>query len=226
VEVTLLNANGNSTGRTAITDATGFYFFDELRPGTYGVAETDPDGFLDGLDTAGTLGGAAHNPGDLIDAVKVVSGDDGLNYNFGEILAAGISGHVYEDVNNNGHRDAGEPGISGVELTLLDAAGNPTTHTTVTDATGYYSFEDLMPGTYGVAEAQPQPYRDGLDSQGTAGGTAINPGDKIVGAVLNPGTFGKNYDFGEVRPASISGYVYLRLDEDCTRDPTNRSCRA
>lgn len=219
VVVTLLDANGNSTGRTTVTDADGYYEFTDLTPGTYRVAESQPAGFLDGLDTAGTKGGTAHNPGDLISAIIISSGDDAREYNFGEIRAAAISGHVYEDLNDNGRRDEGESGIAGVKLELLDAGGNRTGITTTTDATGFYIFSDILPGTYGVAETQPAGYLDGTDREGTADGTAQNPGDAIVGAVLAAGVTGKNYDFGELRPASISGHVYAELNGNCHWEP-------
>jgi hypothetical protein len=40
-----------------LTDATGFYRFTGLRGGTYAVVELTPEGVIDGVDTAGTLGG-------------------------------------------------------------------------------------------------------------------------------------------------------------------------
>ena len=119
-------------------------------PGTYGVSETQPAGYLDGLDAAGTVGGTAHNPGDLIDGIPLASGQSGLNYDFGELLPASVSGYVYVDANNNGSFDPGETPIAGVKVTLLDASGKPTGATAVTDSSGFYRFDNLMPGTYGV----------------------------------------------------------------------------
>ncbi|HQW34287.1 MAG TPA: SdrD B-like domain-containing protein, partial [Thermoflexales bacterium] len=48
-----------------------------------------------------------------------------------------IGGSVWKDVNGNGIQDAGEPGLSGVTVGLVDASGNPVM---CTDAgvTGYY----------------------------------------------------------------------------------------
>jgi len=40
---------------------------------------------LDGLDTAGTAGGLAHNPGDSITGVLLAAGINGQDYNFGEL---------------------------------------------------------------------------------------------------------------------------------------------
>jgi serine-aspartate repeat-containing protein C/D/E len=216
--VTLLDASGNSTGLTTVTDSTGFYNFTNLRPGTYGVRETQPTDYLDGLDTAGTVGGAAHNPGDLIDGVTLGGGVNAKNYNFGEIRPASLAGFVYADDNNNGIFEDSESGIGGVTVTLLDASGNSTGLTTVTDSTGFYSFTNLRPGTYGVRETQPSAYFDGLDTAGTVGGTAHNPGDLIDAIVLPAGVKAKNYDFGEIRPASLSGKVFLDANGNDTYD--------
>ena len=218
-EVILLDADGNPTGRTTLTDGTGHYCFPDLEPGEYGVQETQPDGYHDGLDTPGTLGGVAHNPGDLIDVIPIGSDQAGKEYNFGERLLVGLTGYVYADDDNDGVMDPGEAGIAGAELTLLDADGISTGMTTTTDATGFYRFDDLAPGVYGVAEAQPDGYYDGLDTAGDAGGTAHNPGDLITGAVLAGGIIAENYNFGELRPTQISGNVFVDLDGDCIPDP-------
>ena len=129
----------------------------------------------------------AHNPGDLIDGVYLVGGQSGLDYDFGELKPGCISGYVYVDANNNGVFDEGESPIAGVQLALLDAAGNPTGQTRVTDETGFYRFCGLTPGIYGVAEDQPAGYYDGLDAPGTAGGMAHNPGDLIDAIPLASG---------------------------------------
>ena len=219
VTLTLLDANGNSTGKTATTDSNGYYHFDNLMPGTYGVSETQPAGYLDGLDSAGTAGGTAHNPGDLIDGITLIHDEAGLNYDFGELLPANLSGYVYVDANDNGHFDSGEAPIPGVLLTLLDSNGNPTGKTATTDANGYYHFDNLMPGTYGVSETQPAGYLDGLDSAGSTGGTAHNPGDLINGIPLASGVSSTDNDFGELLPASISGQVFVDNNQNNTYDP-------
>ncbi|MCC6124777.1 MAG: hypothetical protein IT426_07445 [Pirellulales bacterium] len=321
--VKLLDAAGNPTGATAATDAAGYYQFNSLMPGVYGVAETQPTGYLDGLDAAGTAGGTAHNPGDRIDGVQLLGGQNGQNYDFGELLPCSIGGRVFADLNGNAAYDAGdtllvgvtirlldgsgnllqttatdangdyaftsltpgvygvaevqpdgylegdsligsvggtrvsenlmknigipsgvdairydfyevppaslsgfvyaddsddgvfdnsESGIGGVTVALLDAGGNPTGLTAVTDSTGYYNFTNLRPGTYGVRENQPSAYLDGLDTPGTVGGTAHNPGDLIDGIALAGGAKAKNYNFGEIRAASLAGRVFVDLN--------------
>jgi hypothetical protein len=61
-----------------------------------------------------------------------------------------ITGRKFRDINCNGKPDPGEPGLSGWEITLTSAGGAPLT--AITDSEGYYSFFDVVPGTYDLAE--------------------------------------------------------------------------
>jgi serine-aspartate repeat-containing protein C/D/E len=218
VTVALLDADGNPTGKTVTTNTSGYYSFTGLMPGTYGVKETQPSGYLDGLDTAGTVNGVtkgvvAQTTLDRIDAVALGEAQSGINYNFGELLPASISGYVYVDADNDGVYDSGESPIGNVVVALLDSSGKATGKTTTTDSTGFYRFDNLAPGVYGVKETQPSAYLDGLDTAGTINGTtkgtAHNPGDLIDVITLGSGQSGINYNFGELVPASIAGYVYV-----------------
>src|ERR1700694_553886 len=64
-------------------------------------------------------------------------------------------------------------------------------------------------------DGHPKGYLDGINSPGTAGGTAPHPGDTIMNAVLTPGLDAEDYDFGELLPASISGQVHARHGNAC-----------
>jgi len=203
---------------TTQTDADGEYSFTGLPPGVYGVEEIQPEGYYDGADNVGSAGGSLLPPDAIVD-VTLVSGTDAVRYDFLELEPASLSGFVYVDANNDGVRNFGEAPIAGVELTLLDADGLPTGVTTTTDAAGFYRFGDLVPDRqYGVAEAQPEGFFDGRDAPGTAGGVAHNPGDSITGALLGPGMGAKNYNFGELEPASLSGFVYVDANNNGARN--------
>lgn len=55
----------NSTGPvTVVTDASGYFEFIGLPAGIYHVYQVQPDGYIDGIDTPGTLGGTAINAGE------------------------------------------------------------------------------------------------------------------------------------------------------------------
>jgi len=67
----------------------------------------------------------------------------------GESGVATIGDRVWYDQDGDGIQDAGENGIEGVTVSLVDA-GNTVLATTVTDANGNYLFAGVLPGTYGV----------------------------------------------------------------------------
>jgi multicomponent Na+:H+ antiporter subunit D len=61
-----------------------------------------------------------------------------------------ITGYKYEDLNENGEFDPGEPGWEGATIQLKQ--GERIRATTETDINGEYVFEDVLPGTYEVVE--------------------------------------------------------------------------
>lgn len=199
------------------TAADGSWLVEGLMPGDYRVEEVQPAGYFDGLDAAGTAGGTAHNPGDTIDGVRLPSGQQGRQYNFGELVPSSIAGRVIVDANGNCLYDPGETLLAGVTVLLRDAADHVLA-TTYTDAQGQYQFTGLPPGNYAVEEIQPKGYYDGSDHVGSAGG-ALLPPDSIVDVELTSGTVAVGYDFCELEPAGIGGFVYIDEDNDGVRDP-------
>ena len=131
-----------STGSTDNTNAAGFYSFPTLNPGNYTVTLTVPVGFV-----ATTV-----NP-------RSVSVGPNTTVNFGIRQIYTISGTVFDDFgsgnlanNNNGVKDAGENGHSGVTVTA-GAAGS-----TVTNGSGVYTFSNVVAGTYNVTVTAPGGY--------------------------------------------------------------------
>ncbi|MDH4392698.1 MAG: SdrD B-like domain-containing protein, partial [Aquabacterium sp.] len=219
--VTLTGTNdlGQTVTRTATTGTDGSYSFADLRPGSYTVRETQPAGFADGRDTAGS-NGAAVTANDEI-RVTVGQGQSSTENNFGEVRLGSIAGNVFFDANNDGLR-TGDSGIAGVSVTLtgtndLGAAVNTTVQT---DATGAYVFANLRPGTYAVAESQPAAFLDGRDTAGTIGGVSTGSAaanDTITGIVLRSGQASIENNFGEIRPAVVSGFVFEDSNNDGLR---------
>lgn len=210
--VRLYDATGTLVA-TQVTDANGEYCFTNLVKGTYKIVEQQPTGYLDHLDTPGTLGGNAVNPGDEINTINVLWGDDGDNYNFGEVLASSIEGIVYVDPNGNCVYEAGEAPIAGVTVQLFDAQ-NKLIGTTTTDSNGRYKFDQLRPGTYTVKELQPAGYLQGGQTAGSAGGNATQ-NDVISTIPIGSGVQLVDYNFCEIMPSTLAGRVYSDPNEDC-----------
>lgn len=213
---------GQPVSQLATTNATGFYQFTDLRPGTYQIVEQQPTGYLDGKDTVGTPGGTTTD--DQFASILLPMGYAGQNNNFGELLPASISGSVYVDENNDGVFDATETGIPGVSLALTgtDDLGQPVSQVATTDTTGFYQFVALRPGSYVVRETQPADFDDGQDTIGTPGGTTTD--DQFSDIPLGLGVDGEHNNFGErvpvaVLPSSIGDYVWLDANGDGLQQP-------
>lgn len=224
VQIELINASGASVATTQ-TNQQGAYEFIGILPGTYSIRETQPAGFIDGVDRAGTIDnfmvGTATNPGDLITGVVLRQGQFGVEYNFGELKTASISGRVHVDADGDCVYDEGELLLSGVRIRLIDASGREVANTT-TNALGRYSFEGLSPGTYTVVEEQPAGYFEGSAKPGNAGGRADNA-SRISDVTLTSGLVAVDYDFCEKPPAEISGVVFVDRDADCIHDDDERT---
>ena len=79
----------------------------------------------------------------------------------------------------------------------------------------------LRPGTYAITETQPACYLDGKDTIGTQGGTAGN--DVLSNIVLASGVKGTGNNFGELKSASLSGFVYLDKNGNGNIDCSDRA---
>ena len=139
---------------TTTTDESGHYLFDGLFPGTYTVFEHQPQGYLQGMDMVGSVGGT-HPADNTLAQIELGSDVHGVNYDFCEELPASISGKVWNDTNGDCiYQPQTDIPLSGVQVDLLDSQGTVIA-TTTTDEQGHYKFEGLRPGTYSVFEHQP-----------------------------------------------------------------------
>jgi hypothetical protein len=114
-----------------------------------------------------------------------------------------IAGSVFNDANDNAALDPGETGVAGVRV-YLDANNNgvldPGEISTTTDASGNYSFANLMPGNYVVREIAPS---------GWARTTPLAAGPAVT---VTSGQIAAGPVFGDVQVSSITmNFNYLLL---------------
>jgi hypothetical protein len=131
-----------------------------------------------------------------------------LTIDIGVFLPASLGTVVWIDdgtgggTAGDGIKQANEPGIPGVVVTLLDGSGNPVDGdpstpgvqpvTTVTDPTGTYGFTNLIPGTYQV--------QFGFPPGSTVTTTPNPPGSGTP--PTNPTTGGPDNQFNEMSPTT------------------------
>jgi protocatechuate 3,4-dioxygenase beta subunit len=205
--------------QTIQTDANGSYSFTGLRPGTYTIAETSqPAGFLDGKDTIGTQGGVTGT--DSFSQIVLAPNVSGTDNDFGKVKVSSLSGFVYDDRNNNGVMESGEEGLSGVtiKLTGTNDLGASITQTRSTATDGSYDFTGLRPGTYTLTKVNdPTGFLPGQLTIGTPGGAT---GTNNFSAIhLMSAVDGANNNFGEIKGASVSGFVYVDKNGTGNMDP-------
>ena len=135
-----IKISNNTWSETQVTDEDGEYEF-YIPYGTFHVEEIPQPGFSQTQGSAGydiTLSdGHAH----ITD----------INFGNQQILKFNVTGFKWDDLNGNGIRDPGEPGLSGWTIGI----GNDTIPyyaTTTTDGTGNYSFENVPKGIYHLNE--------------------------------------------------------------------------
>lgn len=221
VVIELFDGDGNMI-RSTTTDANGDYCFEDLFAGEYHVHQTQPGDFIDGRDTLGTVDGSA--AGQVMDDmfwVTLDGGDNGVEYNFGELMPASISGLVHVDENGNCIHEDGEIVLADVTIELLDASG-AVIATTTTDANGRYRFDDLGPGDYSIRQVQPDGFFNGGEVVGSGDGTAAE--NLLRNVTITSGDSLTDYNFCEAAPAEIHGRVWEdgpAFETEDGRLPTN-----
>ena len=185
----LPNAKVNivGTSRQATTNSYGVYNL-PIGAGNYTVRETDPPGYAS--TTSNTV-------------TATVGSGDAVQVNFGDRSGTPIGyirGTVYDDLDMDGIKDAGETGLIGV---LLSLDSGEQAHT---NDSGVYEF--TMPvGSHVVVETDPEGYSS----------TTPNSADADILASNDTVTV----DFGDgLTPAggTLEGYVYEDQDKDGVRD--------
>jgi hypothetical protein len=218
VRIALLNDQGQTVA-TTLTDAQGSYRFEGLPKGTYAIVQTQPTGLIDGPSKAGRVDGKTNGQainGVRIESISLLGGQAGFEYDFCERLPSSIAGNVFEDLNEDFERDPGEDGIESVVIDLIDDDGKVIA-STKTAKDGSYRFDGLAPGKYSLRQKQPQGYFQGGQRAGSLGGVDTQV-DAIREIELPDGTDAVKYDFMEIPPGSLSGYVFQDGGEILTVD--------
>ena len=167
ISVHLLNTSDQLLA-TDITDANGYYLFENLTPAIYRIRFIIPSGYT--LVTP-QIGGDPATDSDAIaegtssgktSDIDLAAGEVDLTWDAGLIAltslqTAALGDRVWLDINANGRQDSGEAGAPGVTVHLL-GDNNQVLATAITNGEGLYLFENLPPATYRVHFILPTGY--------------------------------------------------------------------
>ena len=144
------NLKGNTT-----TDSSGKYSFSVSAVGYYKAKFILPDGYAFSPKDIGRDSKDSDAGSDgFTNWYYVCSTDKTIDAGMYELPRASVGNFVWEDQNNNGIQDVGEPAIEGIEVKLYKCDGEFVANTT-TDNNGYYIFTGLAPGSYYMEFVKP-----------------------------------------------------------------------
>ncbi len=171
-----------------------------------------------------TLGGGEANDGGNLPGTDA-NGNQTVDFGFYKLT---VGDYVWEDYNNNGQVDSGEPALDGVVVTLLD--NNGIVIDSATTSGGYYTFTGLISGTYVISVTPPSAAYVSSDGQTADDGSNDTDHGTLVGNfivsqpfAMTPGGGGStnesatattgatenlNLDFGLWQPMSLGNRVW------------------
>ena len=210
-----LKNTGGTVLQTTTTDANGNYLFD-LATGNYLVSVVTPTGYV----VSARDQGANDNVDSDIDptskttgTVTIIAGQQNLTVDAGLYQKASLGDRVWVDTDKDGVQDAGELGVAGVKVYLLNGAGVQIGSAT-TNATGDYLFGNLTPGTYSVRfdlATLPVGYvatlRDALAATDATDSDADPTTGRTINTVLDSGENDLSWDLG------IKGNVGIDIEK-------------
>lgn len=192
----------------------GSYGFVLLCPGTYTVAIVSgvPAGYVPTVSPAGADPTRDSSASPVLVTLSADQKDASVDFGFVTGCSGSIGDRVWNDLNQDGIQDAGEPGLPGIEV-RLSSDGSPI-GSAMTDGHGNYGFQGLCPGNYTVEVVTP----NGFANAPTLGTTDVGLDSDESGVVVSLGLNENNatIDFGLF--ASCDGTIGDRVWFDTNRN--------
>jgi protocatechuate 3,4-dioxygenase beta subunit len=232
----------NNILQTTQTDPNGIYSFTNLTPGCYRVGVVVPGGYTVSPQNVG-------NDATDSDINPVTFMTDNINLDPGENdptndaglfpttppQPASLGDFVWNDLDQDGVQDFGEPGVPGITVKLFKCDGTFVSSTT-TNNVGFYQFTNLASNMqYYVEFSGYQALGYQLTTADAQNDTQNNidsdadPNGKTACTFLSPGENDNSIDAGVFKPApvlgSIGNFVWNDLDQDGVQDPNEPGIR-
>ena len=233
---------------TTVTDLFGKYAFNNLVPGRYVTSIPLLVGYTQSPNTSTQA--TSPNPDNNVDndnnivnningvlftkaitlaegTEPTTDGDDAnsnLTMDMAECGNSFIGDFVWNDINQNGIQDAGEPGINGATITITFEDGTTafTQSLNYNGSDGYYDFKNLGPGTYKLTFSTPSGFTPTISNAGTDDAKDSDPinRDAIVTIAANQSDFTIDAGYYQIQSGNLrlGNQVWNDFDGDGKRD--------
>ncbi len=213
VTVNLINGDGKPCGSEK-TDREGQFRFEKLMPGEYTLEITLESGYVftvNGKDSAAPRlnAGTCTIPlgylemGEIRDDLKI-----------GALKPGSVTGYVWYDTDNDGRRQIDSVPLADIPVTLriLSGPDSGNVQEVITDESGRYRFDAVMPGTFVLSAALPEKMaftqnRNGQKRVSIISQTDDNTGDSAT-MTMESGLNLQDVDIGAVEIGSIEGSAW------------------
>lgn len=218
VSVHLMNGGARSILMSTVTDENGMFRFDRVTPGTYLIRVDAPEGYV----FSGAMQGSPLELGEIRDgrgysaAFELLGGAQAQGIGYGLLTQGAISGRVWIDKDYDGQIGDAEEGMRGALVKLSNLNGEVVA-TKTTLRSGEFAFDGLMPGEYTLSVSLEEGYvftsggADSLMDRIDAQSASLYLGMLGMGETL------ANVTIGAIKPASVSGMVWLDENNDGRR---------
>ena len=204
--------NGATTVGQGTTNSSGDYSIGVPVGGPYTVCVAQPSNTNETLPTSTTGNSTSCASGAQYGYSRSVAAPSGVSsLNFG--FQPTVSGTAFTDSNGSGTQQAGESGISGLAVTILNGTTTVASGSTASD--GSYSIAVPAGGPYTVCITQPSNTKETVPTSTSCAGGA--PYGYSTGTITSSGVSGLNFGFQPV--GSVSGTVYQDVNGYNTQNP-------
>ncbi len=212
--------SGEAMVATTRTAANGTYLFPDLTDNSHFlVVVTDTENVINDLtNTVDPDGGTANQSAVHLNGANALTEDFGYVPTSHDAADGFVGDLIFLDSNGDGSFDAGESGIEGVVVELLDGDNDDLLANNVTDENGHYYFGNLPAGNYKVrvqTSSLPTGLTNSIDPDGSS------PGDNITNSfalAASQRLLDKDFGYQATTPRTISGTIWEDESAEGTLD--------